>query len=114
MDDQTAAEWITRQYLQPLDEQQAAALQAHLAQSAGSRRLAELCAQIDKAVVQQRGIEAGSSSGAGLSDVTRQRIQRLLEQELAKLALPGQGDPGQRRVAEGGVDYRPSDPPTDP
>ncbi|MBX3423114.1 MAG: hypothetical protein KF752_16275 [Pirellulaceae bacterium] len=107
MNDQAAAELITRALDQPLTAPQQAVLEAHLQLSPQSQHLADWCKQIQAVVELYRDDESIGQLGPGVSGITRARLERLLQDELSNLIDTSQLDTdGQRRVAEDGGDYQ--------
>ncbi len=118
VNDQTAAELITRSLDEPLSPQELGELESHLAGSVQSRRFAELSQQIQAVVAESRNEEVSSQHGPGLSDLARARLSRELRAALAaQMPLASRGESAmsdsdepdesssKRMVAEPETDY---------
>lgn len=101
MNDQTAIELINRSLSEPLNAQEKADLQLHLANSPNAQQYLNLSEQIQKSLDSQAS--QLEPAGPGLSEIARSRIARRLTTELSA----SQADPSERRrVAEDRPDYQ--------
>ena len=83
MHDEEAVQLIFQDLEQPLDTVQRAGLDHYLASSEKTRKFAELVQKIEQAVQESRTVEQSGSTGPGLSDLARARLQRELHTALA-------------------------------
>ena len=111
MNDQTAAQLISRSLFEPLTDAEKLTLEQHLATSPQSQQYAKLSALIQNSLVDEAEFDETSDdipAEPGLSQLARARIAKRIEIELLRLGTElddSRLNSSQRRVAEDSQEY---------